>query len=288
MSNKNSKILINTLLIRKNIKLSNINDLINLKDKNVCIVSYALYMKDKKLGNYIDTFDDIVRINIGIKSVNIEDFGTKTTIGSFSVSKSKIHSIEKTFNKNTNILDILDNLNIKYFVGLSIKVHEINYFQNYFFKIKNSVKQILISDYNKYVFGITSGLKTIIYILQCKPKKLYICGFDFSINIYEDYKKIHVNQSTQPDIIINNVIQKKRYEDVRENWHSSDFELYIFKKLYMKYNFEVDDCLKKIINDLDITQSDNNIFKATFENINVNYIYIDKFNYICNLIDNNI
>ena len=73
-----NKIISNKKIISKNISKNKNNIVItnekfnlDLSNSSVCIVSYAAYMKNKKLGTYIDSFDYVTRINIGICSFNL-------------------------------------------------------------------------------------------------------------------------------------------------------------------------------------------------------------------------
>jgi hypothetical protein len=269
------------------------NNILDLSKRSVCIVSYATYMQSKKLGRYIDSFDYVTRINIGIYPIDQEDFGKKTNIASLSISSNKIPSVVKIFNnfnnnKYNNIDEICKENNIKYVLGLGVKNDEINRWTKYFDCFKNSDTKYLIDyNYDKYInkdlFGLTNGLKTIIFILHCKPKKVFICGFDFSMNIYDKYIPYHQN-------VKNNNVNICSYEEWSEKnrnnslWHSTMLEKYILKKLYIKYNFEIDDELNKILNEFNDNNIDENIFNCVFYNIEVKIKYIDLFNKICEYI----
>ena len=274
---------------------NNLNNNLDLSDKNVAIVGYASYMKNKKLGTYIDSFDEVVKINIGIYPINKKDLGSKITIASFSVSRTKIKSVINIFNKlnllqkkYNNIHEISIDYNIKYILGLGVKNYEIDYWKTNLL-INNNDNITYIIDYNhntyinNYLFGLTSGLKTIIYILKCKPKKLYICGFDFSMNIYDDFKEFHANMKYKD--ILNLSYEEWSNNNDNNNWHSTYVERYIFKKLFLKYNFEIDEDLHIILLSIDEDDYDNNIFKCSFYNIDKEIMYLDLFNNICNLID---
>jgi hypothetical protein len=265
------------------------NDILDLSNKSVCIVSYATYMQNKKLGKYIDSFDYVTRINIGIYPIDVDDFGKKTNIASLSISSNKIPKVIKIFNnfnnnKYNNIDDICKENNIKYVLGLGVKNDEINKWKIYFDSFKDSnIKYLIDYNYDKYtikdLFGLTNGLKTIIYILKCKPIKTYICGFDFSMNIYDKYIPYHQNVNNNN----NNISSYEEWSKIKRNnslWHSTILEKYILKKLYIKFKFEIDDELKKILNKLNENNNDENIFNCVFYNIEVKIKYIDLFNKI--------
>jgi len=266
------------------------------KNKSVCIVGYAKYMEKLNLGNYIDSFDEVTRINIGLYPINKDDLGSKTTIGSFSLSLNKIISVINIFNKlcrtqktYSTLTDICINNNINYIFCLGST-------PEYYLKCKNIVdynnKNInYIIDYNykthinEYFFGLTTGLKTIIFLLSCKPKHLYICGFNFSMNIYNDYIKYH---NAYKDNNANKNYSNLTYEEwgKDKNWHSTKIEIYLLAKFYKKYNFEVDNILKNLLTNIDYDIYDNNIFNFNFYNIEKKHIYIELFNNLCKFIDN--
>lgn len=267
-------------------------------DRTICIVGYAKYMKNKNLGNYINSFDEIVRLNIGIFPINFNDLGKKTTLASFSISLHKITSVMdiynklNIYNKTYNDIDsICNDYNIKYILGLGGNIHYFNKCKKYFNFDNKNITHIFDCDYNKYIneyfFGLTCGLKTILFILSCKPKKLFICGFDFSMNIYEDYMNFH-KAYNKSNIKTNKQYTYEEWSKIGNvnNWHSTDIERYILGKLYYKYNFEVDNELEKILKNINYDENNNKIFTCSFYNKTVSYKYIDLFNNLCNFIDN--
>ncbi len=275
---------------------NNANNNLDLSNKNIAIVGYASYMKNKNLGSYIDTFDEVVKINIGIYPINEKDLGNKVSIASFSMSINKVNSVLNIFNelntsckKYNNLHEIAVDYNIKSIIGLSVHVNQIDYWKkNLQIKNNDNIKYIIDYNHNTYInhylFGLTSGLKTIIYILKCKPNKIYICGFDFSMNIYNDFKDFHANMKNKD--ILNLSYEEWSNNNNNNNWHSTYVERYIFKKLFIKYNFEIDEDLHIILLSFNENDYDNNIFKCSFYNINKEIMYLDLFNNICELIDN--
>lgn len=255
---------------------------LNLENKTVCIVSYAFYMYNKNLGKIIDSYDFVLRINNGIHNLNSNDFGEKNTIASFSMSKGKTGIVEQTykviFKKKKNFLNICKEYGFLYVIGI-INDLEDEYWKNFLIDNKNIYD--CITKFNKNysylkIMGLTCGLHSIIFILKNKPEKLFICGFDFSLNLHPDYAKFYPIPSNL----------NKSYEEIQKNWHSSVFERYLLKKLYLNYNFLVDNELQKILDKINTENFDNNVFYAIFKGkLEFNYIYKEAFDIIREYID---
>jgi len=71
----------------------------SLSNKSVCVVSYAKYMENKKMGKIIDSYDKVVRINNGINIPKdlYDDFGSKKDIYAGSFCGGKNNFILKTY-----------------------------------------------------------------------------------------------------------------------------------------------------------------------------------------------
>ena len=245
----------------------------------ICIVSYAKYMENKKLGKYIDSFDKVIRINNGINILNKEDLGSKTDIVSLSFNEGKMRMIVKSYNflnktKFDEIFDILLKENIKNILFVDFI---------YKYKFPQLKEYNIITNSGKYIdiFSIiTTGLSTIICALKMEHKKLFVCGFDFTMSLYKGYDDLykmirkHVNRLN------------KTYEECLENWHSTELERYLFKKLWINYNFEIDDDLSKILDNFETVNLDNKIFSINIENTLLENEYIYIFEEIIKIINN--
>jgi len=249
----------------------------NLSNYTVCIVSYAKYMENKKMGKIIDSYDKVIRINNGINIVNNKYFGTKTDIFSCNFFHGKSCMIVETYKniketkKNLTIFDLL-------------KIFKIN---DILINNKNEPCQDIIEQANKYNVNIlippyknpslpiSTGLQAIIQTLFLKPKKLFICGFDFSMFFFKDYEE-HYNRLRKARFRLN-----KTYDEDPTIKHSTLFEKYIMKKLWIKYQFKVDEFLEKILNDYDISNLDEK--NLTIDDFSGKYL--DLYQQIENLIE---
>jgi len=249
----------------------------NLKKYKVCIVSYAKYMENKPIGHIIDKYDKVVRINNGVNITDKKCFGSKNDIFSSSFSDNKLTMIVNTYNhlNNTNFKRVYNVIN-----DLKIENVLINHDNPDFFNvIKKNCKQFnlnLLFDPKKNLkLPITSGLQAIIQILYLKPKELFICGFDFTMYFHKDYEKFYrMFKSEKADRL------NKTYDEQNID-HSTNFEKYILKKLWKKYNFKVDEFLEEILKKYEIKDKDNIILTQR----NVNIKYIDAYNQIIKLLD---
>ena len=240
----------------------------NENNYSYCIVSYAKYMEKLKLGRKIEKYDKIVRINNGINVVDKKFFGKTTDIfaGSFCIGKNIL--IIKTYNyihktNYSNIFDIISKNNVKEILICNTKKYD---------EIKNLKNINIITQKINKKLGLTTGLQAIINIISLKPKKLYICGFDFTTNLATSYDNFYKMFQTKKA----NTRLNKNYDDDITSKHSTIFEKYILKKLWEKYNFDVDPILKNILDDFNSNALDDYKFKHGK--------FIDIFNKIINYI----
>ena len=79
---------------------SKLNNLI--KGKKVIIVGPSPHLKNKKMGNFIDSFDCIIRINeIGISNNLFDDYGSRTNISFLTLTEESL-KIYKKMKENLN------------------------------------------------------------------------------------------------------------------------------------------------------------------------------------------
>ena len=245
---------------------SRITDL-DLKEKTVCLVSYASYMYGKRYGSVIDSNDVVVRINNGLNILNKKDFGRYTDIIYIYFAGAKTKVIYKTYNElnNTNI-KLQDILLLKKLICISnISVDKMNEY-----KIKYANNSILFIE--SILPKITSGLSAMIILLYLKPKSLHITGFSFDNFIYPGYEVFFKKYKR---------LTYERLNKKFSEWnapHSELFEKYVVKSLINTYdNITTDDIMKDILNNIDINSLHNNIYyEKTF---------MDCFNIIKQVID---
>jgi hypothetical protein len=254
----------------------------NIKEKDVCIVSYAKHMYNKSLGPIIDSHDTVIRINNGIHKLNVSDFGEKNSIASFTISTIKLGIVEDTyfklFNQQKNFLQICKEYNFQNVMGF-INELENEYWQN-FLSLNKPIYNCVTKFNENYNFlnsmGLTCGLSTIIFTLKQKPKNLFICGFDFTMSMHPDYSTYYPIQERIG----------KTYDEIQKNWHSTKFEKYLLKKLFLKYKFKVDEELDNILQSVNIEELDDDVYDAVFKDkLKYKFGYKESFNKIIDYIN---
>ncbi len=163
-----------------------------INNKSVCIVGSAGYLSDHWLGEKIDSFDVVIRINRGhtvLNNKNKQQLGSKTSIiytiaDPLEQTKSELSSLfcemllHKTFIKT---LPIYRNS----LVGGNKELYEY---------LESAAPQLLIDTSTKTNIKLAkinpdnrkhpnTGVISILECLTCDPKNIYVCGFDFFSSI---------------------------------------------------------------------------------------------------------
>lgn len=250
----------------------------SLLNDTVCVVSYAKYMKDLKMGAEIDSYDKVVRINngINISSDDVSDFGKKTNILACSFCGGKNNFIVKTYNhlrkskEKIDIFDLIKSYNVKDIFICKSKAGNIE---------ESATKHELnvLIPTNKHIeWAVTTGLQAIINVLKLKPKKLFLTGFSFTMELHPSYEKYYLMFKGEK---IRESLDKNY--DVDPNCkHSTIFEKYIMKKLVKRYKILVDKNMKRIISNFDLSGLNNKF------NEKIAKTYNEAYNEIINFIDN--
>jgi len=223
---------------------------LDLKDKTVCLVSYASYMYGKRYGSIIDSNDVVVRINNGLNILNKKDFGRYTDIIYIFFAGAKTNVIYKTYNElNKTNIKLQDILTLKKLICISnISVDKISEY-----KIKYANNNILFIE--TILPKITSGLSAMIILLYLKPKSLHITGFSFDNFVYPGYEVFFQKYKKTTFDRLN-----KKFSEWNAP-HSELFEKYVVKSLINTYNnITTDDIMKDILNNIDINSLHNNIY----------------------------
>ena len=86
---------------------SKLNNLI--KGKKVIIVGPSPHLKNKKMGNFIDSFDCIIRINeIGISNNLFDDYGSRTNISFLTLTEESLKIYKQSENRNwDSVIDLI-------------------------------------------------------------------------------------------------------------------------------------------------------------------------------------
>jgi lipopolysaccharide biosynthesis glycosyltransferase len=199
-----------------------------IKGKRVIFVGPATTLEGKKMGEYIDSFDTVIRMNSSmiIPPEFQEDYG----------SRCDILYVSSVFHKN-NLLTIKNTNHIK--LICSTRNYSEFSSKNHLFDVSNI--------YNDK--KLLTGLYVIQDILNGNPSELYITGIDFyqsEINYVNFYKigDLHTDENVKRTI--------NKYHDV-------DHDLTFFKEnIANKSNVTLDETLRIIVKE---SVKDRNVYE---------------------------
>jgi hypothetical protein len=212
------------------------------KNKRVAIIGGADSAFMEKLGGFIDEFDVIVRINIGVEVIDKfnEYIGTRTDFLFHS-----LYEEDKIKGGSPITLDLWKKHNVKnliFCLNKELNGYSYNNFKSFILKTKGSFKlsevPLNISKKNLEVvrpFSPTTGFIALNTIFNCKPSHLYITGITF-------FKTSHLSEYRQ-----GTADYYKQLVDKKD--HDFHVEYLFFKKLYLN-NVNLiypDKTLKKIL-----------------------------------------
>ena len=155
-------------------------ELSNLLDnKDIILVGPAPNIKGKGMGEFIDSFDVVIRPGqlTKIPQSEILDYGSKTTIisQSFNIWEKKI-ALE-----NIDFLKTLD-----YVIGCMVCCYECHEYDNFVRKLTdNNIKVHKPNDryiyklFNDVGTTLSCGISTLLILLNYNVKSIYITGMDF-------------------------------------------------------------------------------------------------------------
>lgn len=163
-----------------------------IKNKSVCVVGAAGYLSDLCLGDKIDSFDVVIRINRGfvvLNSQNKDKLGSKTSIiytiaDPIEQTKSELSSLFCDMLLHKTVIKTLPMYRGS-LIGGNSELHEY---------LKIAAPQLLLEtakETNKYLAKINpdtrkhpnTGIIAILECLACEPSAIFACGFDFFSSI---------------------------------------------------------------------------------------------------------
>ena len=241
-----------------------------ISNKRVVLVSSAPYLKDKNIGNIINSYDTVIRINRGTNLIQDPNYGNRTDI--------LYHCLcQKTGGELTR--EIYDKY--KYIVGtippfypVDKRIRESSFPNGYkhmhdkipkFYTDKFTYinKEEYLDLEEKIGCRPYTGITTLYNILKLKPKELYITGMTFgkggSNNLYR-------KNNTTKDWI--NSTKKGYYPKCHDN-----YLIWLYTKKMIKNSetkITLDDELKEIL-DFDIEKYRK---RLNLHNLTDNEIYI--------------
>ena len=219
----------------------NLNNIIfekYLNDKKIIIVGPASYLIGKNLGNFIDSFDIIIRIKRGypIEPTLAMDLGIRTDILLSSLKTNGVKDLNKNiyYQNNFNKKDIQKmNKELKFILfPYPTSIIPFNKFYNQY-KLLNVETILILGDdkYKEYINFIkeidttpTIFLSSLWYLLNYKFKELFIIGITFQMDgYYTNYKSENMVISSQ-----RRTLQKKKNN---KTIHNMEKEIIYFKKI---------------------------------------------------------
>ncbi len=251
-----------------------------IPNKTTIIVGPSPHLKGKNMGNFIDSFDLVVRINeLGIRKEYFTDYGSRTDVAFLSLTEESLRVYKKMLEKvNINDLKIVvhprDEHNINPYNKESFKTRNTEEIYN---DIGISVDYFHISNPSFSercnLFGIypTTGALAIQEILNYDFKSLYICGFSF----YTTKNKWNEGKKEFMKVYSRNIVE----HNIRKPGHDINNEVLSLKKIISKNidkSISGDQLFKKII------LSKSNTYFKTKQFFNY-YINIDYFKNILKL-----
>lgn len=215
------------------------------KGKRVAIIGGADSVLKDKLGDYIDDFDVVVRINKGVELIETQsDFVGKRTdvlFHSFLDNPKDIGHSPITIGlwEKHNVKKVVYSLNHKKIIR---GIYDLIAFSK---KSRNKMKfsEVPVYIYDKNLENIapfitpTTGHVAVSTVFQCQPKELYVTGITF---FKTPHNKLY--RKTSMDVFHQQFTGKV-------NHHNPDAEYNYFKKIYEnnKDIIKPDQTLKKIL-----------------------------------------
>ena len=226
-----------TELIYSDGRCSEIKFLNSLINKRVVIVGPAGYLQEQGKGDWIDTFDIVVRVNHAIPIKYPEDYGTKTDILYHILSHRG--SSNKVLIEEEEI-DLWAEQKVDWLVtshsAISQRVKEIGPL------IKNKLKWACVHHRfsNKIKQQISrkspnTGILAIAHLLSSRLQSLTVVGFDlYQSGVYEGYGDLRENEDAL---------------EVNTRWHDIHAQMEFLRRLSYKekYRLILDDVLKGIL-----------------------------------------
>lgn len=211
------------------------------KDKRVVIIGGADSAYKEKLGEYIDSFDVVVRVNNGVRVIEkyVEYIGKRTDFLFHTLYEDVDGGgspIELELWQRMGVQNLVFSHHTNSIYGENLK--------RFVLSKQGDVKIVQMSEdvyqHNMrsiYPYHPTTGLIAIETILMCKPSMLYITGITFFRTAHQqEYRKGSLDQWL-------NIIQSK------DSLHNPEAEYAVFKQLYFanKSVFVLDKTLDEII-----------------------------------------
>ena len=179
-------------------------------NKNIIVVGPSPHLENKSQGEFIDSFDLVIRINEIVSGDLSIDYGTRNDIVFLSIPDSSIKYYKDLFKKNNSALS-----KVNYFISPRHSLHVTPYHLGEFNLKKNIFKNFEKLNLEKPLMHIgdneneklekeigthpTTGTLTLSFLSKFNFKSLHVVGFSF----YTTKKRYHVSRG----VLANNLIQ---------------------------------------------------------------------------------
>jgi len=192
-----------------------------VKDKRVIIVGPAGYLQGQQKGEWIDSFDVVIRINHAVPVANTEDYGKRTDVLYHIFSHRGSDGRHKTLIEEKEV-KIWKAEKVKWVVSrhdpLSARVKQVQRF------LSGNVDWIALhqSIYTKLKACISSknpntGILAMYHLLKLPIQSLHIVGFDFyRSGVFSGYGDLREGECA---------------EAVNSRWHDTDAQLQYISRL---------------------------------------------------------
>lgn len=169
-----------------------------IQNKNIIIVGPSPYLKDKNYGEWIDSFDYVVKFNNMIYSNQSQDHG----------SKIDILYLNNFYTRKQHFINSPNHDKVKMLVIKPIRDSQLYQIHN------NLIKTRIV---NQITSGLLLGIMSIKDILQFNPNNLHVIGMDFYQSdqlYYPNYQLLNHTDKHNINNNINHIKQVMNYNNL--------------------------------------------------------------------------
>jgi len=182
-----------------------------IKNKRVAFVGASPILQGRGMGDFIDSFDVVVRSNNSIELIKdvdfVKDYGRKVDV---------LYTNNQYYREMSPLpIGIYLKQGVKYLRMKTCKLKDLEHFNN-------TLDAALITSTMKYVNKFnpssTMGAYILTDLIKCQPKQLYVTGIDFfaskkAIFEHNNYQEYYPGYLPEKIRIQGNVINKGKKED---------------------------------------------------------------------------
>lgn len=205
-----------------------------IQNKRIAYVCPSPHLKGKKLGNVIDSYDLVVRVNQSyeIPESDWEDYGSRTDIVINCLNEYK----RKAISDNVTFVNSL-----KHVIGAMVSIHETPIIEKLMNELTvdwhNISDEYIFKCFNEIGTTANTGLMGIIALLNYNIKELFITGMTFyNMNTFgEIYNDTYQDEAEKVGNFKSNIDKIPNFEDLRIDIHQQQPQIDYFKKIVDQY-----------------------------------------------------